>query len=135
MINNVTLMGRLTATPELKATQSGKNVMNFSLAVERDYKVNNERVADFIECQAWGKTAEFIHNYFGKGDMLALSGSIEINKWKDQNGNNRYTTYVNASKVSFCGAKVETEPSTVVSTAPAESTPDFEEIEDDDLPF
>ena len=74
MINNVTLMGRLTAEPELKTTQSGKSVLSFCIAVERDFKQGDERQADFINIVAWNKTAEFINTYFRKGDMIAVVG-------------------------------------------------------------
>jgi single-strand DNA-binding protein len=126
MLNNVILMGRMTADAELKSTQSGKYVTSFSIAVERDYSQNGERQTDFINLVAWGKTAEFITNYFGKGDMIAVRGSIQTRNYEDKDGNKRTATEVLVDKASFCGSKTE--------------KPEQEELEpvvddDLDLPF
>ena len=91
MINNVTLMGRLTADAELKSTTSGKYVTSFSIAVDRDFTQNGERQADFINIVAWGKTAEFITKYFSKGDMIAVRGSIQTRQY-EKDGNKRTAT-------------------------------------------
>lgn len=72
MLNACVLMGRLTANPELRTTQSGKSVASFSMAVERDFQQDGERKADFIDVVAWRGTAEFICKYFRKGRMLSL---------------------------------------------------------------
>lgn len=78
MINNVVLMGRLVATPELRNTQTGLAVTSFSLAVERSYaRQGEQRQTDFINCVAWINTAEFISRYFQKGSMIAVTGSIQ----------------------------------------------------------
>lgn len=122
MINNVILMGRMTADAELRATQGGKYVTSFSIAVERDFKQNGERQTDFINIVAWGKTAEFIANYFSKGDMIAVSGSIQTRNYEDKNGNKRTATEVIVDKASFCGGKTEKKPET-----------EFEPLADDDL--
>jgi single-strand DNA-binding protein len=106
MINNVILMGRMTADAELKSTPSGKYVTSFSIAVERDYSQNGERQTDFLNIVAWGKTAEFITNYFGKGDMIAVRGSIQTRQY-EKDGSKRTATEVLVDKVSFCGGKTE----------------------------
>lgn len=124
MLNNVILMGRMTADAELKATQGGKYVTSFSIAVERDYSQNGERQADFLNLVAWGKTAEFITNYFGKGDMIAVIGSLQTRNYEDKNGNKRTATEVRVDKASFCGSKTEKKP---------ENTDGFEPLADDDL--
>ena len=132
MINNVTLMGRMVADAELRATTSGTSVTQFTVAVERDYvKSGEERQTDFINVVAWGRTAEFTTKYFHKGDMIALVGTLQVRNFTDKNGNKRYATEVIAEKVSFCGGKKE-------SGANLNVTPpnDFEEVgNDDDLPF
>ena len=108
MLNNVTLMGRLTADPELRMTTSGTSVTQFTVAVERDYvKSGEERQTDFINVVVWGKTADFVTTYFHKGDMIAVVGSIQVRNYEDKNGNKRYATEVIADKVSFCGGKKE----------------------------
>ena len=106
MLNNVTLQGRLTEKPEIKATQSSKHVTTFSLAVERsETGADGARATDFISVVAWEKTADFIGKYFNKGDQLLIEGRLQVRKWQDQNGANRYATEVIASRVHFCGSK------------------------------
>lgn len=107
MINNVTLMGRLTADPELRTTTGGNSVTSFTVAVDRNYKNGDERQADFINCVAWRGTADFVSTYFKKGQMIALQGRIETRNYEDKNGNKRTAVEVIADNVSFCGGKVE----------------------------
>lgn len=128
MINNVTLMGRLTAAPELKQTTSGTSVTTFCIAVDRRFQQKDgEKQADFINCVAWRNTAEFITRYFGKGDLIALTGAIQTRKYQDQNGNNRVAFEVVIDNASFCGGR---------SVVNADGAPQFEELKtDDDLPF
>lgn len=144
MINNVVLMGRLVATPELRSTGTGVSVASFTIAVERAYaKAGEQRQADFIDCVAWRQTAEFITRYFQKGSMIAVTGNIQTRNYEDKNGNKRKAVEVVVENASFCGSKAES-GSTGGYTAPAAPAPsfasasesDFEEItEDDDLPF
>ena len=104
--NKVILMGRLTADPELKQTQSGTAVTSFTLAVDRRYtKEGQEKQTDFISCQAWRGTAEFISKYFSKGSAMLICGELQTRSWEDQQGNKRYATEVVASEISFCEAK------------------------------
>ena len=133
MINNVTLMGRLTADVELKTTQSGTLVTSFCLAVDRRFQQQGgKREADFINCVAWRSTAEFISKYFNKGDLLAVTGEIQTRKYQDKNGNNRVAFEVVINQASFCGGK-NTEANTNES---AYNAAEYEEISvDDDLPF
>lgn len=130
MLNNVTLMGRLVADPEIRTTPSGKSVASFRIAVDRAYSKDGNRQADFITIVAWEKTAEFIGKYFSKGSMIALRGEIQTRNYEDSNGNKRTAFEVLAREVSFCGGKNES------ASAPSTPAPDFEEIPDgDDLPF
>ena len=149
MINNVVLMGRLVATPELRNTQTGVAVTSFSLAVERSFaRAGEQRQADFIDCVAWRNTAEFISKYFQKGSMIAVTGSIQTRSYEDKNGNKRTAVEVLVSQASFCGSKSETGTASNGYSAPAAASApaapsfatgsdgDFEEIPgDDDLPF
>ena len=106
MINNVNIMGRLTADPELKTTASGNSVISFTVAVDRDYvKQGEERKADFISCVAWKHTAEFISRYFGKGSLIAVQGQIQTRTYQAKDGSNRYVTEVLVEKASFTGEK------------------------------
>ncbi len=134
MINNVTLMGRLTAAPELKTTTGGTSVTSFTLAVDRNYTPKGEeKQTDFINIVAWRNTAEFISKYFNKGDMIAVTGEIQTRKYTDKDGNKRTAVEVVASQASFCGGKNDGNNGNVTLTpapAPADNNKD-----DDDLPF
>lgn len=106
MLNNVVLMGRLTAAPELRTTPNGTSVTAFSIAVERNYKPQGgERETDFINCVAWRGTADFISTYFNKGDMIAVTGAIQVRNYTDKNGNKRTAFEVIINEASFCGGK------------------------------
>lgn len=106
MLNNITLMGRLTAAPELRQTAGGIPMASFTLAVERDFKgQDGQRQTDFIPCVAWRRTAEFIAQYFPKGAMLALTGSLQTDKYTDRAGNARTGFRVVVEKASFTGEK------------------------------
>ncbi len=135
MINTVVIMGRLTADPELKTTQSGLSVTSFTVAVDRGYAdKDGNRPTDFINCVAWRQTAEFITKYFRKGSMIAIVGSIQQRSYTDKEGNKRYVFEILAEKASFCGSKSESgnsEKATDIDTS------DFEEytLDDGDLPF
>lgn len=133
MINNVTLMGRLAAAPELKTTQRGVAVTSFPLAVDRNYTPKGEeKQTDFITCVAWRTTAEFISKHFNKGDMLAVTGEIQTRKYTDKNNNQRVAVEVVVSQASFCGGKNSGAPAQEAQPAPADV---FANFDDSDLPF
>ena len=89
MLNMIAIMGRLTHTPELRTTTSGKEVCSFDIACERSYSANGQRETDFLPCVAWGKTAQFVSKYFDKGSIIAVNGSLQTRKYQDKQGNNR----------------------------------------------
>lgn len=132
MINKAIIMGRLTHEPELRQTGTGRSVCSFSIAVNNGYGEN--RKADFINCVAWNKTAEFVSRYFTKGKMIIVIGRITTRTWEDKNGKKCYAADVVADEVSFGeskGAASESEPS--LSEAIDEG---FLSVEpDDDMPF
>lgn len=133
MLNNITIMGRLTADPELKQTPSNISVTSFSIAVDRDYETNGKREADFFDIVAWRGTAEFIARNFSKGKLITIVGGLQTRKWEDKNGNKRVSVEIKADTAYFCGdGKKETaqepaEPEYVPSYAPFNP--------DEDLPF
>ena len=112
MLNTIAIMGRLTHTPELRTTTSGKEVCSFDIACERSYSANGQRETDFIPCVAWGKTAQFISQYFDKGSMIAVNGSLQTRKYQDKQGNNRTAYEIQVREVSFCGSKAPDSTST-----------------------
>ena len=147
-INNVTLLGRLTYSPELRSTPNGVSVLRFQVACDRTYQKDSQnRQADFIDCVAWRQTAEFISRYFHKGSMIAVEGTIQTSNYTDKDGNKRKQIEVLANNVSFCGGKSENgtqgtqgaqnEQYTQGGMDINPDTSDFEEIvdDDDDFPF
>ncbi|MBQ8133866.1 MAG: single-stranded DNA-binding protein [Clostridia bacterium] len=104
-MNNVSLIGRLTADPELRHTQSGVAMTRFTVAVDRRVRAGEEKQADFISVTAWQQRAEFVCKYFSKGNRIALTGSIRTGSYTDRDGNKRYTTDVWADNIEFCESK------------------------------
>ena len=148
--NKVILGGRLTADPELKTTQSGIAVVTFSVAVNRRFTRNSaqQNETDFFNVTAWRQTAEFVSRYFKKGSSICVVGTIQNNKWTDQQGATRYRTDIVADEVMFVDSRSESGSSymgddsdafggsTPSFSTPAGAAPKFEEIKtDDDLPF
>lgn len=108
MINSLVIVGRLTANPELRQTQSGVHVLSFTVAVDSRFaNQNGERQTNFIPCVAWRQTAEFISKYFIKGQWIGIQGSLQSRKYVDKNGNNRSVLELIVDNVSFCGGKGE----------------------------
>lgn len=107
--NKVILIGRLVANPELKQTQSGVPVTNFTIAVDRKYSRDQEKQADFPTIIAWRSTAEFICHFFKKGSAILIEGELQTRSWTDQNGNKRFATEVVADTASFCEPKKDSE--------------------------
>lgn len=106
MLNNCTIQGRLTRDPELRYTASNTPVVSFTLACERSRKnANGEYDTDFIDCAAFGKTAEFVKNWFAKGMMAIVVGRIQSRNWEDRNGNKRTSIEINANEVLFGESK------------------------------
>lgn len=137
MLNVVTLMGRLTADPELKTTTGGTSICSFTIAVERSY-VNHgeERKCDFINIVAWRNTAEFICKYFVKGSTIAIDGSIQTRKYEDRDGNKRNIFEVVANRAYFCEKKQSLQPDKSEALVQNFQNQDFEEIDmGSDIPF
>lgn len=139
MLNSVCLMGRLTADPELKSTQSGVSVCSFRIAVDRTYQPKGqEKQTDFINIVTWRGTAEFVSRYFRKGQLVAVQGSIQTSQYTDRDGNKRTAFDVVADNVFFAEKKAES--GETKQGAGHDHSPDiqgdFEEIiSPDELPF
>lgn len=133
MLNRVILMGRLTADPELKQTNNGNAVTSFTLAVDRNFSSKGEeKQTDFINCVAWRKTAEFISNYFSKGRMMAIEGSLQVRNYEDKNGNKRQAVEVIVDQAYFADSK----NASAGSAASNACVEEFQSIDnEDDLPF
>ena len=96
-LNIVGISGRLTRDPELRTTQSGKQVTSFTLAVN-GYREND---TSFIDVVAWNKTAEIVSSYTHKGDLLTVSGRLQQRKYEDKSGNSRSVVEVIAQDVQL----------------------------------
>ena len=148
-MNSICLMGRLTGDPELKTTQSGVSVTNFSVAVDRAFRSKDqERQTDFSNCVAWRGTAEFITRYFRKGQRIAVQGSLQSRSYTANDGSKRTVYEVVVDNAFFCESKggqtagapnYDSQIPHVSEARPAFSTAntgDFEEIlTDEELPF
>lgn len=153
-MNKVILLGRICNDPELRQTQSGISSCRFTVAVNRKFKNEHtgEYDADFITCQAWRQTAEFVSRYFNKGKMIAVEGSLRTGKYQDKNHSDvtHYTTDVYVDNVEFVGGKndsgqasqsapppTQNTAQSVVNQAQEQGIPaEFEELlGDDELPF
>lgn len=134
-INNVIIEGRLTRDPEIRVAESGASIAKFSVAVDRDIPSRDgDKKADFINCIAFNKTAEFIEKWFTKGKGIAVIGRIQTGSYQNKDGVTVYTTEVVADRVTFpIGGKQEKKGETEEQVSlPPEG---FEQIDEDDIPF
>lgn len=140
-MNHITIIGRLTATPELKTTPNGTNVCSFTVAVERKFKgADGNPITDFVDCVAWKHTAEFLCKYFDKGVRVAVAGELQTRIYEDKDNKKVKVCEVLASDIEFADGKAQT------SERPAENNtnkvaeiPDADAFEvvphNEDLPF
>lgn len=132
-MNKLTIIGNLTRDPESRTTQNGKNVCTFTVAVNR--RSGNE--ADFFRVNAWGKLGEHCQRYLAKGRKVAVEGSVSVNSYTAQNGENRASLEVSARDVEFLSPRDD------AAAAPEKPVPapapvlanGYMEVADDDLPF
>ncbi len=140
-INRVILIGRLVRDPELKYTQNGTAVSNFSIANNRTYSVSGDKKeqVSYFNCIAWGKSGELIVQYCKKGQRIALEGRLQQRSWDDQSGNKRQVVEIVVENFQFLTAK----GGSGESTEQHESVPEFSDavepgknpFSDDDIPF
>lgn len=134
-MNQIILIGRITADPELRTTQSGVNMASFTVAVQRKYKNDQGRYdADFIRCVAWRQTADFLHQYATKGRKIALTGELQSRTY-DKDGQKRTLFEVVANSVELIDKRdAESRDDRPADTQPG-SPSGFTEVTDDELPF
>ena len=104
-MNNVSLIGRITADPDVKNSSNGKPLCHFTLAVDRAFKREGQPDADFIRCIAFDKTADIMSRYVHKGDRLGVSGSIQTGSYTDKDGKKVYTTDVLVQRMDLLEPK------------------------------
>ena len=149
-MNKVVLLGRLTKDPETKTTNNDVTITRYTLAVNRPWKKDGEQQADFINCLAFNKTAEFANKYFRKGQQVAIVGRIQTRSWEDDNGNRRYATEALVEEQHFADSKKDSNGGGWASVGDQKQPtaeykqeklggqayyPIDEGVEDDDLPF
>ena len=131
-LNHVTIMGRMTRDPEGSYSQSGTEIVLFTLAVDRDRKTaDGSRETDFIDCVCFGKTAEFVSKYFRKGRMAIVDGRLQINDWTDDKGNKRKSASVVAQSVYFGDSKKDSG----VDVSYGQEPEAWKDLDDEDCPF
>lgn len=139
-MNQVSLVGRLTRDPELRYTQGGTAYCRFTLAVDRglnkekrkEAEEKNLPTADFISCQAWGKTAEIISQYVTKGHLFSISGTIQTGRY-EKDGHTIYTTDVVVRSFDFIQARGQDSPGQGHDDPGQEQG--FYPVDNDDVPF
>jgi single-strand DNA-binding protein len=149
-INRVYLIGRLTRDPELRYTQGGTSIANFSVANNRTYTVQNERKesVSYFNCVAWGKPGEVIAQYLKKGQRIALEGRLQQRSWQDKDGQKRNSVEIVVENFQFIDAKGKEGAESTSPNAPEDSyappstgfDQQFQEssaqhFSDDDIPF
>ena len=135
-MNKVILIGRLIKDADIKASAAGMTIARFTLAVDRRFRRNNEeQTADFINCVAFSKTAEFLEKYGKKGTKFVVEGSIQTGSYTNKDGNKVYTTDVAVQSVEFAESKASSQNTQTQSSATPTDFMQINEIDDEELPF
>ncbi len=125
MLNQWTGIGRATKEPEFRQTQNGVSVATFTIACDRNYKnAQGEKETDFFTVVCWRGLAETVGRYLGKGRLVAVSGRLQNRSYEAKDGTKRYITEIVASEVQFLDRAKD-----------AEQQPQWEEVNQDELPF
>lgn len=138
MLNKCVIMGRFTADPIMRYTQSQTPVASFSLACQRDFGKDGEKEVDFINCAAWRNTADFVTKYFRKGSTAVVEGRLQIRSYTDKNDRRREVAEIIVDNIYFADSKSTGSPGSPNDHEVLQPSA-FEELEDDgtasDLPF
>lgn len=132
-MNKVIITGRIANNLELRATSTGKSICEFRLATNRPVTRDGERVADFINCRVWNKSAENLVKYQTKGNLIAVFGRMQVENYKDKEGKNRNNTYVLVEDLEYLETKKDNIPVEKLQTKT--QVQDQFKYEDEDLPF
>lgn len=137
-MNKVILIGRLTRDPELRYTANNKAVCDFTIATNRPVVRDGEKVADFINCRVWNKTAENLTKYQNKGNLIAVIGRMQVDRYEDKEGNTRYSNYVLVEDLEYLERKKENNQEEVKEIENFSTTTEVQQQFDyteEDLPF
>ncbi len=141
-LNQCSFIGNVGKDPEVKYSQAGTAVANFSIACNETWKDKNgekQERTEWVRCVAWDKLAEIIAQYVSSGKQLFVQGRMQTRKWEDKEGVERYTTEIVVDKMKMLGSKPEGESQERTSSKPANATtakraPTVDDL-DDDVPF
>lgn len=139
-MNKVIILGNLTADPEMRATQNGDSVCNFTVAADRRFQKAQDggKITDFFRIKAWGKLGDSCNQYLAKGKKVGVIGELQARMYKDNNGDMRMSLDVNASEIEFLTPKEKAEQQQAPAAAPSGSgdfLDGFDDINSDDIPF
>lgn len=135
-MNKLTLIGNLTSNPELRSTQSGKSVCVFTIAVDRRFAQDGNKITDFFRINAWGKVGENCGKYLSKGKKVAVIGELQARLYDAKNGEQRLSLDVQADEVEFLSPKdADTATVSKGKVTPDDPMAGFTDINTDDLPF
>lgn len=135
-MNKAILTGRIANDLELRATTTGKNVCEFRIATNRPANRDGEKVADFISCRVWNKSAENLVKYQTKGNLIAVIGRMQVDRYEDKDGNTRYSNYVLVEDLEYLERKKETNQEDEFKDMTVNTqVQDQFSYDDEDLPF
>ena len=136
-MNTTILIGRICKDPEIRYSQGNEPVAfgSYSIAVDRPVGRGKEPITDFINCKTVGKTAEFAERYLRKGMKIAIEGRLQVDSYKDKDGNNRSTTYVQVLQHEFCESRQTAEPNKKAEPKNDGNFMDIPDSLEDELPF
>lgn len=137
-MNKVWITGRIANDLEIRATSTGKSICEFRIATNRPTNRDGERVADFINCRVWNKSAENLEKYQTKGNLIAVVGRLQVDKYTDKEGKNRYNTYVLVEDLEYLERKKENNQEEVKEIENFNTTTEVQQqfdYTDEELPF
>ena len=143
-MNKIILLGRLTKDPEVRYTQSGKVVAQFTLAVDRPFTgANGQKEADFIPVVIWGKSAELVGNSLSKGQRALVEGRVQIRSYDANDGSKRWVTEVIADRFEYIECKADAQQARPQTSAPPQQQPQATgdwttmggQVFDEEIPF
>ncbi|MCG3176848.1 MAG: Plasmid-derived single-stranded DNA-binding protein [Candidatus Omnitrophica bacterium] len=144
-INHATIVGNITAQPELKYTPNGKEILNITVATNHSYKKGEEwiDVPSFHRIVLWGNVAKFVAEGTQKGDKIYVDGRIDYRTYEDKEGVTRYVTEIKADRVVLLGGRVHKKESEPEQETTVDDFPDKEpssekldqSVDPDDIPF
>ena len=133
MVNSFVGIGRLTKDPDIRMLPgTDTQVSTFTIAIDRKYKSKNgEKKTDFLMCETFGKTAEFVSNYLVKGRLVSVEGEVHIDRY-EKDGEKKSITKISVSSVSALDKRGD---SAAGDSGESPDPPGFKAVDDDDIPF